>query len=275
MYHWNYLDHLPLLAVFLFTTGLIVAAAEVGLLLGQRAAARLPEGEQPHVGPAVAATLGLLAFVLAFTFGAGADRLQAKRALLLDETNAIGTVLLRADLLPEPHRNQAQAILGEYVDLLLDTAARGRLEMFASSTEEASLRVVAGAAEAKRLHALLWQQAIQVARENPTPTNSLYLGALNDMFDLLQKRLTTAMQYRMPEVFWFVLYCLAALAMGLAGYESGLVRSRRNNAMWAVALAFASVMTLVIAMDRPQNSAIRQLPMLDLQADIRAARGAT
>ena len=45
--------------------------------------------------------LGLLAFILAFTFGAATSRFDDKKQLLLDEVNAIGTTFLRTDFLSE------------------------------------------------------------------------------------------------------------------------------------------------------------------------------
>ncbi|MCK7520215.1 MAG: hypothetical protein MZV64_22250 [Ignavibacteriales bacterium] len=53
--------------------------------------------------------LGLLAFILAFTFGAATSRFDDKKQLLLDEVNAIGTTFLRADFLAESERADAKA----------------------------------------------------------------------------------------------------------------------------------------------------------------------
>src|SRR6056297_2408832 len=273
MHNWNYLDYFPLLAVFLGTTLFIVVAAEIGSRIGLWHASRLPEGETPHLGPAVASTLGLLAFMLAFTFGAGADRMQAKRALVLQESNAISTAMLRADLLPEGYRREAQDMLADYLDLLIAITSQQRVSRTGSLDKEYVRSLQEGLAEAHALHRKLWKQAVLVATEAPAPVNSLYLSALNEVFDILQMRITVGIQYRMPEIFWLMLYSLAFLALALSGYESGASRSRRNHAMWAVALAFASVMTLVIGLDRPQTAAINQLPLLDLQADVQAALG--
>ena len=53
------------------------------------------------MGAMVRATLGLLAFILAFTFGLAAARFDTRRQVLLDEANAIGTTYLRAGMLPD------------------------------------------------------------------------------------------------------------------------------------------------------------------------------
>jgi hypothetical protein len=65
--------------------------------------------------------LGLLAFLLAFTFGMAASRFELRRELVLDEANAIGTAYLRAALVPEPHRTEIRTFLRDYVDSRLGT----------------------------------------------------------------------------------------------------------------------------------------------------------
>ncbi len=119
MYQTTFLDLFPLWAIFAGSVLLIVIATEIGLFMGKRRVARLPEAETLHFGSAVGATMGLLAFILAFTFSMGTDRLDAKRSLVLKQANAISTALLRSELLPEPHRSQAQRLLSEYVDQIL------------------------------------------------------------------------------------------------------------------------------------------------------------
>ncbi len=84
---------------------------------------RRPEHEtDASLGTVVGATLGLLAFMLAFAFGVAAERLQARKQLLLDEVNAIGTTYLRAGLLLEPHQREMRRLLREHVDLRANPA---------------------------------------------------------------------------------------------------------------------------------------------------------
>src|SRR5262245_8168181 len=119
-------DALPLWAVFVATVALVLVAVDVGYRLGSlRRSASAPEKEAP-VGAMVGATLGLLAFLLAFTFGFAAELYQGKRAVLLEEANAIGTAYLRADFLPEPAT--ARRLFREYVDIRLAAAQTGQVD---------------------------------------------------------------------------------------------------------------------------------------------------
>jgi hypothetical protein len=74
----------------------------------------------------VGATLGLLAFILAFTFGLAAARFDTRRQLLLDEANAIGTTYLRAGMLPE-RGQQVRDLLRHYVAARLEAVQPGKL----------------------------------------------------------------------------------------------------------------------------------------------------
>ena len=65
----------------------------------------------------VGTTIGLLAFLLAFTFGMAASRYDTRKQLVLQEADAIGTTYLRADFLQEPQRSNIRNLLREYAAL--------------------------------------------------------------------------------------------------------------------------------------------------------------
>jgi hypothetical protein len=81
-------------------------------------------------------------------------------------------------------------------------------------------------------------------------------------------RVSITTQQRMPMVFWSTVYFLALLSLGLAGYDLGLSKGTRKFSGWVVTLAFSSVITFVVTLDRPLASIVKQLPLLDLQAEL-------
>lgn len=271
MFETTLLDVFPLWAVFLLSTLLIVIAAEIGFYLGRRRLARFAKGESSHVGGAVAATLGLLAFILAFTFSAGTDRWDTRKHLLLQETNALGTAFLRTELLPEPHRYNLQKLMSRYIDQYLRTME----EQIAAEGTALDSRLVKEVeldfSNAKKFHGEMWAEAMLAAQKQPTPLTGLFVSALNEAIDLRIERISISIQQRMPMIFWFILYFLACLAMGLTGYDLGVTRGKRNLSGWVVALAFSSVITLVVALDRPLTSIVNQLPLLELQEEFHQA----
>lgn len=262
------LDFLPLWLFFFIFAIFIIAAVEIGYHFGRKRLLGLDANETAHTGSGVAATLGLLAFILAFTFGAGTDRWDTKKALILAEANAIGTAFLRSDLLDEAHGPRAQQLLSEYLDSRLGmVSSKGNRE----NIRDYAKRITGGVKESKDFHAELWQLAREAAEQNPTPITALFVSAINEIIDLHQERVTTAIQYRMPLVFWLVLFLLAMFAMILLGYDAGASRGARTLSSWMVAFSFAAIMLLVVALDRPQTAVVGQFPLLELQKDIHSA----
>src|SRR5438477_2003363 len=96
------LDYVPYWALFPLALLFAWVALEGGYRLGRWRHARSEDEKDAPVGAMVAAILGLLAFMLAFTFSLAALRFDARRETVLEEANAIGTTYLRAKLLPEP-----------------------------------------------------------------------------------------------------------------------------------------------------------------------------
>jgi hypothetical protein len=90
------LDFLPLWAVLVCTVALTLVSLEIGFRIGRRRAAIADPENQSSAGAMAAASLALLAFLLAFSFQFAASRFEARRTILLDEVNAIGTTWLRA-----------------------------------------------------------------------------------------------------------------------------------------------------------------------------------
>src|SRR5690242_17738037 len=121
------LDVLPLWALFVSILIIVLLSVEGGYRLGKYRRSRHEEEKEAPLGTMVGATLGLLAFILAFTFGLAASRFDNRRQLLLDEANAIGTTYLRAGMIPE-RGQQIRDLLREYVAARLDAVQPGKLE---------------------------------------------------------------------------------------------------------------------------------------------------
>jgi hypothetical protein len=201
----------------------------------------------------VAATLGLLAFILAFTFGLAATRYDTRRQVLLDEANAIGTTYLRAGMLPE-RREEIRTLLRDYVDTRLETVRSGR--------------IAEGIRQSENLQNQLWEQAVPIAEKYPNSiVVGLFIQSLNDVIDLHAKRVTAGVRNRIPVAIWAALYGVAVLGFAALGYHSGLTRSRRSPAVLAVAVTFSAVIGLIADLDRPLEGTliVSQQALIDLR----------
>src|SRR5262245_39806340 len=107
---------LPLWAVFSISVAMVFFSITIGCAIGRWYRKFNEDGEGP-VGSITGAMLGLLAFILAFTFGMAASRFDTRKQLLLEEVNIIETAYLRTSLIPEPYRSESQRLLKEYAKI--------------------------------------------------------------------------------------------------------------------------------------------------------------
>ena len=259
MHYAGPLDLLPIWGVFLATVAVVLLAVEGGFRLGQYRRRRSEQEDRPPVGEMVAATLALLAFMLAFTFGLAASRFDVRRGLVIDEANAIGTTYLRAGLLPEPHRSDVRSLLREYVDVRLEAVQPDKLSQSIGRSEE--------------LHARLWAHAVAVGEKNPgSIVVGLFIASLNEVIDLHAKRLALGVRNRIPGTIWAALSFVAIIGTSVMGFHAGLAGSGRSLALLALVLAFSAVVTLIADLDRPQEGLLRvsQQTMIDLQKTLAA-----
>src|SRR5690349_14140148 len=125
----TWLDALPLWAFLLVTVLFVLAAFECGYRFARARRLRHEKEIDAPVSSVVGGTLGLLAFLLAFTFAMTASRFDKRKELLLEEVTAIQTCWLRAGLTPEARRDEVRTRLREYVHIRAGLA--GHPESFA------------------------------------------------------------------------------------------------------------------------------------------------
>src|SRR5271169_4714359 len=70
----------------------------------------------------------LLALLLGFTVAMVLPRFDQRSQLVIDEANAIGTTMGRAEMLPEPQRGETLELLREYVVVRRDFARQTLLD---------------------------------------------------------------------------------------------------------------------------------------------------
>ncbi len=264
-----WLDQIPLWGVFLLTVVLVLLSIGVGTFMGSRRRRQPDHEAEAPLGTIIGATLGLLAFLLAFTFGISAELFQTRRQLLLNEVNAIGTTYLRAGLLLEPHRSQTRKLLREYVDIRANVAKVGL------SQPVEKLREILSRSEA--LQDQMWSHAVAVTETSHSPViDALFISSLNEMIDLHTSRVTV-FRYRIPPTIWNALYFITILSMATVGYHAGLSGKSSLKMGIVLALIFATIILLVANLDRVTEGRLRvsQQPMLELQKKMQTtAQGA-
>ena len=250
------LDTLPIAAVFLVFALVAMGAYEAGFRLGRWWQDRTPGEQEGPTNMLVGSILALLAFLLAVTMGMAADRYDARRALVVDEANSIGTTYLRAGYLPEPASSQIRELLRQYVPL--------RLTVTDSADTEADI------AASTAIHTKLWAIAEEVARTTDKgDLVALFIESLNETIDLHETRIT-ARNARVPETVVLLLIGGSILSLAMVGFSAGLTRRRSLLSAAVLVIALGAVITIVVDLDRPREGLIQvsQQPLIDLQQQI-------
>src|SRR6266550_1507792 len=143
----------PFIVVGLFVA--ILICLEIGRQIGRWR----EESAGSAFGAMENAVFALMGLLIAFTFSGAASRLDARRRLITEETNAIGTAYLRIDLLPSARQEALRESFRQYLD--------ARLEFYSKLGDP-----TAATAEMSRFTALqreIWSLAIKACQEAPSP----------------------------------------------------------------------------------------------------------
>lgn len=252
------LDFLSLWALLLATVMVVLLSVEAGYQLGGYRRRRSEQEKKAPVGAIVAATSGLLAFMLAFTFGFAASRFEARRQVVVEEANAVGTTFLRAGLLPDGRGSKIRKLLREYVDVRLEAVHPDRIEAALRRSEE--------------LHRELWKEAEAVGAKHPgSIVVGLFIQSLNSTIDLHATRVQVAIRNRIPGVVWGILYLVTFLTMAGVGYHAGLTRTSRSLAIVVLVMTFSAIMLLIADLDRPREGLLQvsQQALVDLRSTMK------
>ena len=144
------------------------------------------------------AIFGLLGLLIAFTFSGAMTRFDQRRHLIVEESNAIGTVWLRLDLLPPAVQPELRELFRRYLDT--------RLEMYRKLPDIAAAK--AKRAQGVKLESEIWSRAIAAARASDKPQAAvLVVSALNTMIDLANSE-TMATKLHPPPIIFITVHCV-------------------------------------------------------------------
>jgi len=234
---------------------LLVGAAELGARIGRRVSQNLERSED--MTTLTASTLGLLALLLAFSLSHALSRYEARRTLILEEANAIGSTANFAAMLPKQAQPEILSLLREYVAVRI-----GLRRPYDPAKLERD------AARSREILAKLWQQAVTVSEPQSLPANR-FINSLDEMTKIQERRLISA-QYYVPNAILLMLLGLAIVALGFTGYQSALMQSRRSAPKFITAITIAVVIVLVVDLDQPARGFIRvpTQALVDVAKDI-------
>ena len=247
--------------IFVVFFALLLLASELGFRLGRSWQAKTGEDARSQLSTVQGAILALLGLLLAFTFSMAVSRYELRRTLVVEETNAISTTYLRAQLLPKPYAHEISSLFEDYVE--------ARLDFYYAGIDPA--RLAQANKRTEHLQQQLWSQAIAAGKEDPYAiTTGLFIQSLNEVIDAPTKRLA-ALENRVPEIVYLLLLIGAILAVALIGYGYGLADRRNSLLIALLSLLITLVVLVTMDLDRPRRGLITvgQQSMLDLRESLR------
>lgn len=250
------LDSLPIFGVYLLTVTVLLLAIEAGYRSGIVIQKHRPDQAAVGVGTMVGASLAFLGFLLAFIVGIAVNIFNERRAIVVDEANAIGTTYLRAEYLDEPFSTEARQLLSEYVDVRLAALDQNKLVASINRSEE--------------IHQELWSQVVILAKADPTPTTALYISSLNEVIDIHSERFNISLEVRVPPAILLGLYVVSMLSMILIGLQDSYSTKRNIIAPIMMVLILSLVFVLITDLERSHQGLMQvsQQPLIVLQQQL-------
>ena len=252
---------IPQWLIGLVTLVLLIISVEIGYWIGLRAKVEMTQPMKAQISTIQTAILTIFTFLLGFTFAMALSRFDNRKQMVVKESNAIGTAVLRSKLLPENQRAKMNELFKQYVNIEFSITSRANVPL--EERKEQNL-------EAKRLQTLMWDEAFAATENNPLSVPAgLFATSINQLIDVKTER-DIAISNHVPEIVLLGLLLFASLAIGILGYGNGLAATHARYP--AVILCFVITISfiLIIDLDRPNRglTQVSQESMIDLMTTI-------
>ena len=231
--------------IALVMVALLLAACEIGYRLGL-ANAGAPDSLRTLMSGTGAAMLGLLGLLLGFALSMAIARWDTRRDVIIDESNAIGTLSLRAGLLEDPLRGRLREELRAYSD--------ARIALGGSRSDPDALRKARRESEA--LHVAIW--SVVESANRPTTANATLaslISSANEVIDLHELRLASV-ENHLPPALFLLLLALGAVSVAFLAWSFGAASHRGRAPMLLLALLIGAVLLLIMDVNRPQRGIV-------------------
>lgn len=239
-----FIDQIPLLALFSACVLLLLLAIEIGFQYAKARHVKVRKEQMAQVRAIMGASLGLSAFMLAFSFSMAQQHFEERTRAYMLEVSAVDSAFRGADLLEDDDRDAAQDLLRQFLKLRIRTSEAAR--------ESDMEHVAEMIRESERIHDVLWAYAEASMEKSVDGVNrSLFAQSVLAMVAAHDARLQAAVFNRISLTIWTILVVMMLLAMVVMGYQAGLTGTRSSLATWTLAITFSAIMTVITDLDRP------------------------
>lgn len=241
--------------VFVVLLIVLVGLSELAWRMGLRCSGKKSEADKQS-GPVKSAVLALLGLLLGFSFALAAARHDARRELVVQEANSIGTTARRAQLLPEPHAAKVADLLRNYISFRIQAHREGQY----------SDRFIEARERSAELQDRIWAETVAAAAQQPSPVTVSFITSLNETIDLEGKRVA-AKRNHVPGIVWLLLLCVAGCGLWLVSYPAGISARPSIAERFVFPTLLAIVIAIITDIDTPRGGliAVDERPLLELK----------
>ena len=208
---------------------------------------RLPVSDEDGIKGLEGGMLGLLAFVLAITFGISANKYERNREVIIAEANAIGTAVLRADLYPDTIRQAFRIDFEQYVEK--------RIRFYTTGADVQT--IIQAKKEAAVISDRIWKLAAETSKlPGMLIPSTQMIPSLNEMIDITTS-IDAVQKSRVPDIILLTLGILALTSSFLAGFEAKCMVLRDWLVMSGFCLLTCLVIYVILDLGRPRRGLIR------------------
>lgn len=240
--------------MFCFGSVLFLAAITASAMyFGRKYSSRFTKDFSDNLATSSQVMLALSSFLLVICYNIAENRFDQRKTLVIQESNDIGTLYLRTDLLPPKQSIEAKQLLKDYLQTRIKVRT---IEELNESMEKT-----------KVLHTRLWQNAIEASKKMDTAVyGSIYIQALNAVIDIHAERYNRVLRFRTPISMIYALFFSTAFSMSLLAFSFGLKGSKNLIAIIGPILLFSIILILILDLDNTKQRFfhIGQDPYLDV-----------
>jgi len=240
------------IAVFIFAGSLALLVA--GRRMGQRYLAQQGSESMPGLNAVESAVFALMGLLLAFAISGALQRFDERRALILQEANAIATAADRLQLLDKDAAAHLRPMLLAYAEARLAVYKAPIEFSVVDETAVFSPQALLAAADARRA---LWREAAARCPFGISNTGCvLFLPSLSSAFEAATNR-RGANERHPPQAIYIMLFGLALGASLLAGFSMASAKSQSIVHMLIFATALAVTLYIITDIEFPRMGLIR------------------
>jgi membrane protease YdiL (CAAX protease family) len=237
---------LPLWVVGLIFISILTIALEAGFRVGLIRRAHWKDADSGGGALVLTSMFAVMGLVLAFTYGSGQTRFDARKNAVMIEANALGTAFHRADLVAEPGRTELRTILLDYA----------RTRAFEPGTVKTYEQFRAVVKITLNKMELIWPATKRMIEQGkPGPVEASVVAAINNVLDAHTIRMT-AVRDHLPRIIMWMLVFVVAAALAVAGYNAGIQGRMSRWRMSAFVLVLTTLMLIILDFDRPNDGLV-------------------